>query len=198
MSIATLLSGATFYLLNNPDKMQRLCQEIRGSFQSIKDMTFDSLASLKYLNACLKESLRIYPPVPIGTSRLVPEGGLQILGRWMPAGCRVSCHHYAMYHSAANFRDPDAFVPERWLGDSRYVNDVQDVHQPFSYGPRNCLGQNMAMHEMRIIFSTVLFNFDLELCDENDDWPDQQTYAVWLKKPLKCRIRPVATSKSVE
>lgn len=47
----------------------------------------------------------------------------------------------AAYHSEENFRDPDEFVPERFLGDERYKNDRFDVLQPFSYGPRNCIGQ---------------------------------------------------------
>lgn len=40
-----------------------------------------------------------------------------------------------------NFRDPEMFVPERWLGDPRYDGDAKEVLQPFSIGPRNCLGK---------------------------------------------------------
>ena len=47
---------------------------------------------------------------------------------------------YALYHSASNFKQPDLFIPERLLGDVRFENDKKDLHQPFSYGPRNCIG----------------------------------------------------------
>ena len=48
---------------------------------------------------------------------------------------------YAAGRSSANFTDPHAFVPERWLGDQRYAGDVRDAVHPFSVGPRNCIGR---------------------------------------------------------
>ncbi|KAI1494267.1 cytochrome P450 [Biscogniauxia mediterranea] len=188
----TLLSGAMYYLLRNPDKMERLLSEIRHGFTDAKDMSFDTLANLKYLNACLKEALRVYPPIPVGSPRVIPEGGGQIItGRWIPPGTRVSVHHYSTYHSPANFKDPDSFVPERWLGDPLYADDALEAHQPFSWGPRNCLGQSMAMHEMRLMLAKLLFSFDFELCDENQKWTDQRVYSLWIKNPLMCRIKAV-------
>lgn len=53
----------------------------------------------------------------------------------------VSVHHLAAYRSATNFKNPDRFVPERWLGIAEYAGDQREVFKPFSYGPRNCLGQ---------------------------------------------------------
>ncbi|KAI5925904.1 cytochrome P450 [Camillea tinctor] len=188
---ATLLSGLTYYLLQNPDKMEILVGEIRGHFSDVNDMSFDTLANLKYLTACLKEGLRIYPPIPVGSPRVVSGGGQIITGRWVPSGTRVSVHHWSTYHSPANFKNHGSFVPERWLGDPLYANDKLDAHQPFSWGPRNCLGQSMAMHEMRINLAKVLFSFDLELCDESQNWQDQLVFSLWEKKPLMCRIRPV-------
>ncbi|KAI0602456.1 cytochrome P450 [Biscogniauxia sp. FL1348] len=189
---ATLLSGVTYYLLQNPDKMKILLSEIRGSFTDAKDMSFDTLANLKYLNACLKEALRVYPPIPIASPRAIREGGGQIItGRWVPPGTRVSMHHWSTYHSPINFKDPDSFVPERWLGDPLYADDAFEAHQPFSWGPRNCLGQSMAMHEMRLVLANLLFRFDLELCDKTQNWPDQLVYSLWVKNPLMCRIKPV-------
>ncbi|KAH9904941.1 cytochrome P450 [Xylariomycetidae sp. FL2044] len=189
---ATLLSGATYYLLSNPDKMELLIKEIRGTWKSVDDISFDSTANLKYLNACLKETLRIYPPVPIGSPRVIPKGGQEILGRWIPEETRVSVHQYSTFHSEANFRNPESFAPERWLGDPMYADDNQEAHQPFAYGPRNCLGQGMAMHEMRLILATLLYTFDLELCDESRRWSDQLSYSLWMKNPLMCRLTPAA------
>lgn len=190
--LATLLSGITYYLLTNPDKMKHLSTEIRSTFNSADEISFDKLAELKYTNACLKEALRVYPPVPIGSPRVIPKGGQIIAGRWIPADVRVSVHHYSTYHSESNFKNPDTFAPERWLGDPIYASDNQEAHQPFAWGPRNCLGQNMAMHEMRLMLASMVFCFDLELCEESRNWTAQQTYALWLKNPLMCRVKPVA------
>ncbi|KAI0023554.1 cytochrome P450 [Xylariomycetidae sp. FL0641] len=189
----SLMSGMTYFIMKHPDVFRRLSEEIRGSFASAADIKFDRLATLRYLNACMKETLRIYPPTPIGSPRVAPEGGQIIVGRWVPAGTYLSVHHFSAYHSATNFRDPDSFLPERWLGDPRYADDNVDVFQPFSYGPRNCIGQNMAMHEMRLILASLVYNFDLELCGEGEgeDWADQLTFALWIKKPLMVRLRPV-------
>ncbi|KAF3763682.1 cytochrome P450 [Cryphonectria parasitica EP155] len=189
---ATLLSGAIYYLLCDQKRLNMLVEEVRSSFHHLDDINFDSLANLKYLNACLKEALRVYPPVPIGSPRLVLPGGSVICGKWVPADTRVSVHHWSTYHSEANFKDADKYIPERWLGeDPNYDNDDFASHQPFGFGPRNCLGQNMAKCEMRLILATMLFKYDLELCEESRDWEKQQAYALWIKGALMVRAKPV-------
>lgn len=159
--------------------------EVRSRFQTVEDMTFEGLAKCRYLTACLKEALRVYPPVPIGSPRVIPEGGQLILGKWIPADTRVSVHHYSTYHSPANFQDPEVFAPERWLGDSRFADDNLDAHQPFGWGHRNCLGQNMAMHEMRLMLAAVLLSFDMQIDQQSRHWLHQKT--------LICKIHIIKT-----
>ncbi|KAF4785653.1 hypothetical protein HER10_EVM0008443 [Colletotrichum scovillei] len=191
---ATLLSGCLYNLLTYPDKMNTLLEEIRGNFTKLDELTFERLQELKYMNACLKEALRVYPPVPIGSPRVVLPGGQQILGKWVPADTRVSVHHWSTYRSESNFKNADTFTPERWLKtDPTYAGDALEAHQPFGFGPRNCLGQNMAMHEMRLILATLLFSYDLELCEESRDWKNQKAFALWIKNPLMIRAKPLAT-----
>lgn len=60
---ATVLSGATFHLLKNPDKHKKLVSEIRNAFKSADEITFLSVGRLEYLVACLTEALRVYPPI---------------------------------------------------------------------------------------------------------------------------------------
>lgn len=120
-----------------------------------------------------------------------------ICGRWVPPGVRCSVHQYVAYHSETNFKDPDSFVPERWLGDPKYANDRREAMQAFSYGPRNCIGQNMAWHEMRLIFGSLVAYFDLTLCDESRDWLNQKAYVLWEKTPLMLKLMPVAEEKVV-
>ncbi|KAL1595171.1 hypothetical protein SLS60_009859 [Paraconiothyrium brasiliense] len=140
---ATELSGLTYHLHQRPEKLARLKKEVRDAFTSIEDMTMTKLSQLEYLNACIEEGLRIYPPVPGTIPRETPNAGANVAGRWIPGGTIVSIAHYAAYHSASNFRDPDSFVPERWLpeGQQEYGSDNKEVVNPFSYGPRNCLGK---------------------------------------------------------
>ncbi|KAF3764123.1 hypothetical protein M406DRAFT_291163 [Cryphonectria parasitica EP155] len=191
---ATLLSALVYLLLTNPDKLNILMREVRGQSADTESLTIEVLAGFGYLNACIQEALRIYPPVPLGIPRAIssnPDRGQIVCGCWVPSGTRVSVHPYAAYHSSANFKNPELFAPERWLGDDTYKDDKRDVLQPFSFGPRNCIGQNLAWHQMRLIAATLLSKFDLELCEESREWIYSKVYTMWEKTPLKVRMRAV-------
>lgn len=86
--------------------------------------------------------MRIYAPVPTGLSRVVPKGGDTIDGQFVPGGTWVSTNSLAASLSPKNFYEPYAFKPERWSRlDSEDRGDVLDASQPFSLGPRGCIGQ---------------------------------------------------------
>jgi cytochrome P450 len=188
---ATLLSGLTYYLLINPDKIAKLVAEIRGAFASETDITIDDLAKLTYLNACIEEGLRMYPPISAGLPRRVPQEGAMIAGKWIPGDVSVGVNHWATYQSTANFRNPGTFVPERFLGDPEYANDNFAALQPFSTGPRNCIGKNLAYHEMRLLITMMLFHFDITLEEESKDWAKQKVFIFWDKKPLMVKLKAV-------
>ena len=64
--------------------------------------------------------------------------------------------------------------------------------QPFSFGPRNCLGKNLAYHEMRLVLASVLWAYDIELCDESKEWvANQDCLVLWHKGPLMCNLMPM-------
>ena len=93
-----------------------------------------------------------------------------------------------------NFHAPERFLPERWLPEARtdpaspFFLDKRDVVQPFSAGPRNCIGRNVAYIEMRLILTRLLWNFDIGLCEESSAWYNQTAYTAWEKPPLMCRL----------
>src|ERR1700693_4910894 len=96
--------------------------------------------------------------------RITGREGNIILDRFVPGSTSVTVSHWSCYRSPDNFGDPDRFAPERWLGDEHYKNDRKKALQPFSLGPRNCLGMNLAYAEVRIILAPPLWEFDIELC----------------------------------
>ncbi len=126
----------------------------------------------------------VHPPAPSNMLRKVPAGGAVVCREALPGGTEVSAAPYAMNHLAKFWRDPLSFVPERWLGDERYKDDARETLQPFSSGPQNCLGMNLAWHEARVILASVLLNFDLALVDKDADWTEQRGLVVWDKNPL--------------
>lgn len=138
---ATALSGITFYLLRNRASLSLLTKEIRSVFAASDDLNLDELARQRYLNAVIQEGLRMYPLVPSILPRVTPSKGASICGEWIPAGVTVGVHHLATYRSKAFFHKPHEFRPERWLGSPEFINDKLDAMEPFSVGPRNCLGK---------------------------------------------------------
>lgn len=192
---ATLLTGATYWMLRTPKTMKKAIEEVRAAFTQEDEITFSSASSkLPYMLACLEEALRMYPPVPTALLRQVPEPST-ISGYTIPAGVQVGVHQMATNWSPANFHRPDEFIPERWLpeaqsnADSPFYNDIRDARQPFSVGPRNCIGKNLAFSEMRQIFARVLWNFDLELAERESRWDQQKSYNLWDRGPLPVYVK---------
>lgn len=138
---ATLMSGAIFALLKNPHVLQKLKDDVRGRWKNYADITMEEVNNAPYLIAVLQEVLRFFPPVPTGFERQVPKGGEVVSGYFVPEGTALCVSHYPAGHSERNFKDHELFVPERWMGDPRYADDKRSAIQPFSFGPRNCLGK---------------------------------------------------------
>jgi cytochrome P450 len=98
-----VLSGVTYLLLTNPDKLARLTDEVRNAFQSDADITIAKASQLVYMLACLDETMRLYPPVPIGLPRVVPNGGGIIGGCYVPENVRVTFSYHLMAIWASHF-----------------------------------------------------------------------------------------------
>ncbi|EOD43080.1 putative benzoate 4-monooxygenase cytochrome p450 protein [Neofusicoccum parvum UCRNP2] len=190
---ATLLSGVTYFLLSNPDAYVKCVAEVRQSFTSEDDISFRSAtAKLPYMLACLDEALRLFPPVPSLLQRRTLPGSLTpVSGCMVPENTLVGVHHLSAYHSSRNFHRAKEFLPERWLltaqkdPSSPFFNDKREVHKPFSFGPRDCIGRNLAYHEMRLIMTKLLWNFDMELGPRSNGWVEaQRAFILWEKSPL--------------
>lgn len=191
---ATLLTGALYLLTANPGVMEKLKNEVRGLFETEGDITLTTVNKLSYLTAVLKESLRCYPPVAGAAPRLTPKGGAEISGTFVPAGTTVSVWQWAAYHDSEYFEDPYSFCPERFAnpGVGRHRNDRLDVVNPFLVGPRNCIGQNLAYAEMRLILARLIWAFDLQIGEDGKGWLEgQKNYLFWEKPPLQMYLTPV-------
>ncbi|KAG4424660.1 hypothetical protein IFR04_002193 [Cadophora malorum] len=186
---ATLLSGLMYLLLKNPYSMRKVRDEIDAAFNDISEMTFVKEAQLPYLHACIEETFRIYPPIPMELNRTTPPEGATIDGIFVPGNKTVATSHLGTYHSPRNFKDPLEFHPERFLGDKNYAGDDLAALQPFSAGPRNCIGMNLAWAEIGSIATRVLWNFDMELSAESERWLDQKMWSLWDKKPLMVKLK---------
>ncbi|OCL04417.1 putative Averantin oxidoreductase [Glonium stellatum] len=190
---ATVLCGLMARLIWNPTKYSKLVEEIRTAFKHKDEITYQAVTDLEYLNACIEEALRVHPAVPPGLLRTVPDLGDFIDGCWVPGGTTVSVGGWAASHNPDNFRDPEEFIPERWI-DDYYANDSKKAMQPFSLGPRGCIGKSLAYMEMRLVMSHLLWNFDIVSVDGAPEWdPVDQTkhmkvFITWEKKAIMVKV----------
>lgn len=107
-----------------------------------------------------------------------PGPGATILGKHFPAGTVLSVPAYTIHHSKAVWgADADAFVPERWEA-GRLTERQKAAFIPFSYGPRACVGRNVAEMELALIVSTVMRRYEFKLMQG-----DMTTREGFLRKP---------------
>ncbi|KAG8631997.1 hypothetical protein KVT40_001137 [Elsinoe batatas] len=187
---ATVLSATTYLCLMNPRVLEKVKDEVRSSFSSNSEIHLHSVVKLDYMFAMFEEAMRVYPPVPTNVGRRTPKGGDTICGQFIPEDTTLAIWQLALYKDEKYFKNPDKFAPERWLGDAEYKDDVRDIFQPFHFGPRSCLGRNLAYAEMRVIFAKILYNFELELMPESANWIDQKMYTLWEKPKLMVKFTP--------
>ncbi|KAK7506000.1 hypothetical protein BaRGS_00002722 [Batillaria attramentaria] len=139
---ASAISWAMFSLAEHPD-IQAACQaeidELMAGRQS-DDILWDDLSKLPYLTMCIKEALRLHSPVPFIQRELTQDTDID--GHIAPAGTEFRPERFSEENS--NSRHPYAFIP-------------------FSAGPRNCIGQNFAMHEIKTVLAKMLHRFTLVL-----------------------------------
>ncbi|PVH87312.1 cytochrome P450 [Cadophora sp. DSE1049] len=191
---ASLLSGVTYHLLMNPAVLSKLQDEVRNAFKTDSEINMISVNSLEYLLAVLNEALRIFPPVPGNLNRITPKEGCMIADHFLPGKTYIAVNQWAASHSSANFKRPYDFIPERWMGAPEFKEDKRRVVNPFSVGPRNCIGRNLANVEMRVILARMIYNFDMELCEESKGWLEaNRIYLLFEDKPpLMVKMTPVA------
>ncbi|KAF2419707.1 pisatin demethylase [Tothia fuscella] len=182
---------------NNIHVVERLTKEIRDNFKSEEDLAFEELVKLPYLTAVIEEGLRIFPSAPIGFVRTVPAGGDTVSGHFVPEGTTVSVGMWAATHSERNFSQPYEFRPERWM-DKENTTDKLHASNPFSLGPRGCIGRNLSYMEMRLIIGKLLWCNDITMANhpENDVWDpvndheNMVVYNNWIKPPLHVKLTP--------
>ena len=122
------------------------------------------LGQLRYTLAVVKETLRMYPPAS-STRSGVPSYSIQGLnGRQLPTdGFLVWSNSYAIHHAHEYWPEPHKFTPERWLveeGDSLYP--PKGAYRPFEFGPRNCIGQELAVLEIRLVLTMTAREFEIK------------------------------------
>ncbi|KAI0775560.1 cytochrome P450 [Trametes elegans] len=130
---------------------------------------------LPYLDAVVKEGLRVFSPIPMGFPRVVPAGGRAVDRVRLPAGTVVSCQPHSLHRLDTDvFPLPEEFVPERWLKEEGAAERNQ-LFFAFAAGGRGCIGKNLALLEMKLLLKEVYATYrtrvapDMRASMEMDD-----------------------------
>lgn len=165
--VAVTVAAAVFYLLKNPDCMQKLIHEIQTSFSTSEEVRGMKVQQLKYLNGVVNEALRLAPSVPSGLPREVLPGGLRVDDLTIAAGTIVGVSAYSVHHNEDYFPDSFAFRPERWIGSTENVSLARRALCTFSAGRFDCIGKNIAVLACKLVLAKMLLTYELRAADGN-------------------------------
>ncbi|KAF1967958.1 cytochrome P450 [Bimuria novae-zelandiae CBS 107.79] len=184
-----------YHALKNPGVHKRLVEELRSADVS-HPASYTTLEKLQYLDACVKEGLRIHPVVGHILERVVPSTGLALNnGVTLPPGTVVGVNPWVVHRRADVYGErPDKFLPERWLkgsseSDADYearIRRMNDADLSFGKGNRVCLGRPLALVEMAKIVGTLFAKYKIELEDPNAEWEVHPQWFVW---PHKIKVK---------
>ncbi|XP_057254947.1 cholesterol 24-hydroxylase isoform X1 [Pezoporus wallicus] len=155
---ANQLSFTVMALAQHPEILERLQAEVDDVLGAKRDLDYEDLGKLTYLSQVLKESLRLYPPVP-GTLRWIDKEHV-IDGIRIPAKTTLFFSTYIMGRMEKYFKDPLTFNPDRF---SKDAPKPYYCYFPFSLGPRSCIGQAFAQMEAKVVMAKLLQRFEFEL-----------------------------------
>lgn len=134
-STAATLTALFYHMMRNPVTLQPLLKELsEANFKS--PISWDTANCLPYLDACIKEALRICPAVGIPLERVVPAGGAEICGKYFKAGTVVGINAWVLHRNPHVFgEDADDFRPARWIeADAERRKDMERALFSVSYG----------------------------------------------------------------
>ncbi|XP_002741860.1 cytochrome P450 4F6-like [Saccoglossus kowalevskii] len=159
---ASSLSWVLYALASHPEFQYKCQQEIDDLLQdrNTDEIRWDDLAKLTYLTQCIKESNRMYPPV-CGVLRTADKE-IKVDGKTIVPGVRVEINIYGLHHNPDVWPEHMEYKPERFDPDRVATMDPY-AYLPFAAGPRNCIGQNFALNEEKVVLARILRKYTLEV-----------------------------------
>ncbi|KAJ5570864.1 hypothetical protein N7535_004524 [Penicillium sp. DV-2018c] len=183
------MRAAVYYLAKSPNATAKLAAELKSA-GIVAPAPWKKIRDLPYLDAVIRESVRVSPGIAMVFERVVPEGGFTLPdGRYLPAGTKVGINPFVTNRDYGVFGDgADDFNPDRWLqgkdessehfeARERRMKDTVDFS--FGGGGRVCMGRYLAVLEIKKLIATLYSSFDIQLVDPEHEWKCQTSWFVY-------------------
>uniref|UniRef100_A0A7I5E703 Cytochrome P450 domain containing protein n=1 Tax=Haemonchus contortus TaxID=6289 RepID=A0A7I5E703_HAECO len=170
-------SWALFLFGCYPEIQRKVQEEIDEVLEDSDYILPEHLPRLKYLECCLKESLRLCTPVPMIMRKLGADQELE--GVTLPKGTQVVLNQYMVHRDPMYWPDPEKFDPDRFLPEN-CIGRHPFAFIPFSAGSRNCIGQRFGLMEIKVVVSWMLRHFNVTAVQRRCD----------LKSKIEIILRP--------
>lgn len=206
---STTLSGILYYLLTHSRVLSKLKSEIEeftADGQLSVRPTFKEAQQMPYLNAVIRESLRLHSAVGLPLWRVVPDGGVEVAGHFIPAGTNVGVNPWVAHRNQEVWgADAEDFRPERWLeaqaeagaGRKERLQRMEAYHVSFGLGSRTCIGRHISILEMTKLVPRLLRDFEFELVRPEDGMKCDDIFFV-LPRNLWVSVKEKEGSGAVE
>ncbi|KAL1473247.1 hypothetical protein MTO96_038813, partial [Rhipicephalus appendiculatus] len=187
-----------FYVMGRyPEVQEKMRLEVLEAFAKEGDhLSLPTLTALRYSNQVISETMRLFPPVILFTSRCADEDyryGKYIIKK----GTSVVVPTYQLHHDPEYWNEPEKFDPERFSPENKgLINPT--AYQPFGLGPRICLGQRLALAELASATAQVLRHYRITLgkSQKRDLELDTYSFMAAPKEKVFIRLRRLPAGQS--
>ncbi|XP_028765939.1 cytochrome P450 71D8-like [Neltuma alba] len=161
---ATVLEWAMSEMMKNPRVMEKAQAEVRNVFKGKKVIRDSDMIQLSYLKLVIKETLRLYPPVPLLVPRECRET-CKINGYEIPIKTQIIINAWALGRDPNYWYDAERFIPERFQGNNSDIDfkGTNFEYVPFGAGRRMCPGISFGLASVELPLASLLYHFDWKL-----------------------------------
>nr|XP_043608711.1 demethylepipodophyllotoxin synthase-like [Erigeron canadensis] len=189
---AIVLTWALSLLANNPVVFKKAQEELDTHVGKNRNVEESDLKNLVYLQAIIKETMRLYPSVPL----LLPHESTEdciVSGYYVPKGTRLLVNAWKIQRDPNIWSDPFEFQPERFLTSKKDI-DLKGQHYeliPFGSGRRICIGVSFALQALPLILASIIHGFEFQKpSNEQIDMTESNALTNLKDTPLKLLVAP--------
>ncbi|KIW05638.1 uncharacterized protein PV09_03509 [Verruconis gallopava] len=159
---AATLTWLFYELTKDPAQFKKLQKVVDDAVGDKDLLSCDDVANIPLLDGFINETLRLHPAVPSGVQRETPPEGITIGDKYIPGNIIIWQPIHTIQRDPRYFKEATVFRPERWLEDQQaeWIYDRR-AFIPFSTGSYKCIGNNLAMMEMRAVAANIVHKFDV-------------------------------------